>query len=66
MGVKELDWLNKELSKDEVEVTRHKEKLIQNITSVDRQSISNTVSESVTEKPKKFGLLWRLKKVLGM
>lgn len=64
MGVKEIDWLNKELDKDQVEIKRHKEKLIQSITSAEKQSISNTVQ--VEEPRKKFGLLWRLKKVLGM
>lgn len=64
MGVKELEWLNKELSKDEVDLIRQKEKLIQSITSVDKEIISNTVHDTV--EPKKFGLLWRLKKVLGM
>lgn len=65
MGVKESEWLNKELSKDKAEITRHKEKLIQSITSIDKESISNTVVK-VTEEPKKFGFIWRLKKVLGM
>lgn len=60
---KELEWLSKEVVKDENEILKHKSKLIQKITSVDKEIISNTIQET---KPKSFGLLWRLKKVLGM
>ena len=62
--MKELDWLSKELNKDDIEIEKHKGKFIQKITSLDKKVISNTVH--VTEEPKTFGILWRLKKVLGM
>lgn len=64
MGVKELQWLEKEQNKDQTDVLRHKKQLISEIKSMDKLEISNTLH--VKQESKKFGLLWRLKKVLGM
>jgi len=62
--MKELDWLNREQTKDSLEVKTHKQQLIKQITSLNREVISNTVTVN-TEK-KRLGLIWRLKKVLGI
>lgn len=62
--MKELDWLNREQTKDSLEVKTHKQHLIKQITSLNREVISNTVTVN-TEK-KRLGLIWRLKKVLGI
>lgn len=64
MGVKEIEWLEKEQNKDQTDVLRHKELLINEIKSMNKEEISNTLH--VKSESKKFGLLWRLKKVLGM
>ena len=64
MGVKELQWLEKEQNKDQTDIKRHKERLISEIKTLEKVDISNTLH--VNKEPKKFGLLWRLKKVLGM
>lgn len=62
--MKELDWLNREQTKDSLEVKTHKQQLIKKITLLNREVISNTVTVN-TEK-KRLGLIWRLKKVLGI
>lgn len=62
--MKELDWLNREQTKDSLEVKTHKQQLIKQITSLNREVISNTVTVN-TEK-KRLGLIWRLKRVLGI
>lgn len=62
--MKELDWLNKEQNRDSLEVKTHKQNLIKQITSLNREVVSNTVTVN-TEK-KRLGLIWRLKKVLGI
>lgn len=62
--MKELDWLNREQTKDSLEVKTHKQQLIKQITSLNKEVISNTVTVN-TEK-KRLGLIWRLKKVLGI
>lgn len=62
--MKELDWLNREQNRDSLEVKTHKQNLIKQITSLNREVVSNTVNVN-TEK-KRLGLIWRLKKVLGI
>ena len=62
--MKEVNWLSRELKMDSLEVKTHKENLIKQITSLNKEVISNTVVVN-TEK-KRLGLIWRLKKVLGI
>lgn len=62
--MKEVNWLSRELKRDSLEVKTHKENLIKQITSLNKEVISNTVVVN-TEK-KRLGLIWRLKKVLGI
>ncbi len=62
--MKKVDWLERELTRDSIEVKTHKQHLIKQITSLNKEVISNTVNIN-TEK-KRLGLIWRLKKVLGI
>lgn len=62
--MKELNWLNREQNRDSLEVKTHKQNLIKQITSLNKEVVSNTVKIN-TEK-KRLGLIWRLKKVLGI
>lgn len=62
--MKEVNWLSRELKKDSLEVKTHKQNLIKQITSLNKEVVSNTVVVN-TEK-KRLGLIWRLKKVLGI
>jgi len=60
---KQLEWLKKEIKKDDSDIVKSKERFIQQITSVEKIKITNSIN---TTKPKKHTLLWRLRKVLGM
>lgn len=62
--MKEVNWLSRELKKDSLEVETHKQNLIKQITLLNKEVVSNTVVVN-TEK-KRLGLIWRLKKVLGI
>ena len=62
--MKEVNWLSRELKKDSLEVKTHKQNLIKQITLLNKEVVSNTVVVN-TEK-KRLGLIWRLKKVLGI
>jgi hypothetical protein len=53
----QLDWLEKEIQKDEIFVKTEKNKLIQQIKQLKKE-------ELLPEKPKKLTLWQRIKKVL--
>jgi|SaaInl0LU_22_DNA_1037365.scaffolds.fasta_scaffold05126_5 hypothetical protein len=61
--MKDKNWLERQVVKDSVEVKKHKNKLINEITSLNREDIGNTITTKTTENK---GVIWRLKKVLGM
>lgn len=54
---KELEWLNKEVKKDQVELLRERENFIQEIKNIKR--------EELFSKPKKLSLWTRLRRVMG-
>ena len=41
--MKEVNWLSRELKRDSLEVKTHKENLIKQITSLNKEVVSNTV-----------------------
>lgn len=54
---KGLEWLNKEVKKDEVELSKEREKFIQEIKNIKR--------ENLFPKPEKLSLWTRLRRVMG-
>jgi len=55
-----LNWLNKEIKKDEIEINLHKEKLIKEIKSIDREKMF-----SIPPSPPKISFFKKLLIVLG-
>lgn len=54
---KELEWLNKEVKKDEVELSKERERFIQEIKKIKR--------EELFPKPEKLSLWTRIRRVMG-
>jgi predicted nucleic acid-binding Zn-ribbon protein len=54
---KGLEWLNKEVKKDEVELSKERERFIQEIKNIKR--------ENLFPKPEKLSLWTRLRRVMG-
>jgi hypothetical protein len=54
---KGLEWLNKEVKKDEIELSKEREKFIQEIKNIKR--------ENLFPKPEKLSLWTRLRRVMG-
>jgi predicted nucleic acid-binding Zn-ribbon protein len=54
---KGLEWLNKEVKKDEVDLSKERERFIQEIKNIKR--------EELFPKPKKLSLWTRLRRVMG-
>lgn len=54
---KGLEWLNKEVKKDELELSKERENFIQEIKKIKR--------EDLFPKPEKISLWTRIRKVMG-
>lgn len=54
---KQIDWLEREMGKDEIELEREKNKLIEQIKRLKKEDI-------MPPKPKKLTIWQRIKKVL--
>ena len=55
--LKQIDWLEREMGKDEIELEREKNKLIEQIKRLKKEDI-------MPPKPKKLTIWQRIKKVL--